>query len=80
MAGKTSSHSPILSSKAKVTMTFPEAIEAVIAGERITKLEWDNADNFGMLKDNHLMIHLDDGWHQWIISDGDLLGDDWVTL
>jgi hypothetical protein len=62
------------------TMDFPQAIQAVIEGHRITKQEWDDEEIYGQLRKNTLMIHLEDGWHQWIINDGDLLGDDWITL
>lgn len=63
-------------------MTFLQAIQEVIAGHKITKLEWANTEDFCELKDGILQIHKSIGgtWHSWIISDGDILGEDWITL
>ncbi|MBU0781886.1 MAG: hypothetical protein KKC72_17800 [Alphaproteobacteria bacterium] len=79
MSVKTIAQSPSPSKLKKIT-TFPQAIAAVIDGKRITKEEWDNPDNYGMLKDHRLMLHLDGKWHLWIVSDGDLTGLDWVIM
>ena len=62
-------------------MTFSEAIDAIIIGQSVTKLEWDNPDIYGLLKDGFLMLRKDDGmFYQWIISEGDLMGADWVVV
>ena len=63
------------------TMSFPEAIKAIIDGKKITKLEWNDPEVFGVLRDGLLMLYgPDEEWHKWIISDGDLTGEDWVTV
>jgi len=60
---------------------FPTAMNKVIAGNKITKLEWDNKLIYGILKDGFLMISKEDGTlNQWIISEGDLTGVDWVIV
>lgn len=61
-------------------MSFPEAIQRVIEGHKITKLEWMDINVYGVLKDGLLMIRRFDTFHTWIITDGDLLGKDWVVL
>ena len=61
-------------------MDFPDALRAVIAGKRISKAEWDNLKIYGELRKNVLMIHLEDGWHKWIVSEGDLTGSDWFVI
>jgi hypothetical protein len=61
-------------------MTFPQAMEAVIEGKRITKEEWDSEEVWGEMKEGFLIIHRDGKDHQWIISEGDLTGDDYVTI
>ena len=61
-------------------MDFPSAMAAVRDGKCITKVEWANRDFYGELREGKLMIHLAAGWHQWIISDGDLAGQDWFIL
>jgi len=61
-------------------MDFPTIMKAVVAGQSITKLEWMNKDIYGVLKDGFSMLHKEDGkFYQWVISDGDLQGKDWVV-
>lgn len=72
-------HSPIV--EVQVTIAFPAVIQAVIDGKKITKLEWGDQEYYGLLKNGFLMLHKPDGkFYQWIISDGDLAGQDWVIL
>lgn len=62
-------------------MNFTQAIAKVIEGAAITKLEWNNKNIYGTLKDGFLMLYKEDGKsYQWILSDGDLLGEDYVVL
>ena len=62
-------------------LNFPQAIQAIIDGKRITKAEWDDPRYFGEHRDSFLMLHKPDGsWHRWLVSDGDLFGHDWVIL
>jgi hypothetical protein len=61
-------------------LDFSEAIAALTDGSRITKIEWDNPDIYGMLRNGVLMLHLEDGWHKWEVNDGDLTGTDWIEL
>lgn len=57
------------------------ALRHVEQGERITKLEWNDPSIYGVLHAGRLRIHLKDGLlHDWIISDGDLVGTDWVVV
>lgn len=68
---------------AKVLMSFPAALTALIAGSKITKEEWANEAIYGELKDGKVQIMRGDGdglYHPWIISDGDLAGQDWYIL
>ena len=63
------------------TMNFPEAISAIIEGKKITKLEWNDKEIYGVLNDNILMLHKKDGiMYNWMLSDGDLLGEDWIVV
>lgn len=62
------------------TMDFPEAIQKIIMGRRIHRLEWKDTEYYGILRDNILMLHKPDGDYQWIINEGDLLGKDWIVL
>ena len=79
MSAKTVAQSPSPTKLKKIT-TFPQAIAAVIDGKRITKEEWGNPDDYGMLKDRRLMLHRDGKWYNWLVSDGDLTGLDWLIM
>ena len=61
-------------------MTFPKAIEEIIAGNKLTRLEWKNS-NIYICLDGDLMLVKEDGTkHSLIVSSGDILGTDWVVV
>ena len=64
----------------KTRLDFPEALRAVTAGHRITKAEWGDDEYYGVLRDGLLILHKPDGFHTWIVSEGDLAGTDWIIL
>ena len=62
-------------------MNFSSAINMVVNGKKISKLEWNNREEYGVLKDGFLMLHKpDDQFYKWIISEGDLMGTDWIVI
>lgn len=62
-------------------MDFPDALREVIAGKKITKLEWCNKIVYGEMKDERLTLWKDDGKaYHWILSLGDVSGKDWVIV
>ena len=62
-------------------MDFFEALRIMADGERVTKLEWGNQEFWGQILDGKLVLHKPDGvYYPWIVSDGDLHGDDWEVL
>ena len=79
--------SPTVSPKKPATfgtgnlVDFGDAIRAITKGYKISKLEWDDPNIYGILHEGHLRIKLrDEELHDWIITDGDLFGTDWVIL
>ena len=72
--------SPVIKKNIPVYMSFPDAIAEVIAGKKITRLEWQNNEVYGVLKDGLLMIRMDGQLKRWICSDGDLLNNDWYVI
>lgn len=62
------------------TLTFPDAMVALIDGERLTRIEWDDRDTYIFL-DARLRIHKSaDGLsYDLIVSDGDARATDWVV-
>lgn len=64
-----------------ILMDFPEAMEQVIMGNKIHKLEWLDEQIYGCLKDGFLTLHLADGTdRKWLVSDGDLMGEDYIII
>jgi len=65
-------------------LDFSTVIRKIIDGKRVTKIEWGSEDAYGLLKDGLLMLHKAgepaDKLYKWIISEGDLIGIDWIVL
>jgi hypothetical protein len=59
---------------------FDSAIGAIIAGKKVRRLEWSDVDEYCLLRDQYLMIHRNDKFHTWIISEGDMMAVDWVIV
>jgi hypothetical protein len=82
--GKTPLPKKTLSKKVSGMMTFPDALKAVISGKKVTKLEWERVNEYLVLKDGFLMIHhhadKDDVFHRLMVSEGDLVGKDWMII
>lgn len=69
--------SPVYGGKISRQLTFPDAMREILLNKKITRSSWTNGD-FCLLKDGFLEIYTKGGYHQWLISDGDLEGNDWV--
>lgn len=62
-------------------LNFSQAISELLAGKSVTKLEWDDRDYYGVLADNRLRLHKPDGeLYDWILSEADLRGRDFIVL
>jgi hypothetical protein len=72
--------SPVILKKISPTMTFPDAMAEVIKGKKVTREEWQNNDIYGVLKDGLLQIKMGGQLKRWIISDGDMLNNDWKVI
>lgn len=60
-------------------MTFPDAINALIGGASIRRVEWIDPEEYCLLKDSFLMIHRNNQFHSWLVSEGDMMARDWVV-
>ncbi len=62
-------------------MTFCEAILQILVGKKVHKLEWQNKEFYGFLNAGVLSLHKPDGQnYQWVVSEGDLRGEDYVVV
>lgn len=72
-------HSPLPIKQ--TTMDFGDAMREVVNKKRIHKLEWNDMDYYGFLDGGRLRLHRPDGTiTEWNVSEGDLNGDDFITI
>jgi len=65
----------------KKEITFAKALDQILIGKKVTKGEWNNPEIYGFLQENLLCLHKEDGAnYNWIISQGDISGEDYVVL
>lgn len=69
---------PIPQSKA-MTMNFPDAIKKIMQGKRVTRISWANKD-YCLVKNGWLTINTKGRFHTWLVSEGDLDGNDWIII
>ena len=72
--------SPLPKKQIKQELNFYEALQEIMTGNLITKKEWKDKNTYGLLKDGRLTLKKADGYHDWILSDGDLHGDDFYRI
>lgn len=62
-------------------MDFSEAIKAILQGKRVHRLAWENKEWYGLLRNSKLQIHNPQKeFADWIVTEGDLEGTDWIIL
>jgi len=72
--------SPIINKGTAKTMSFPEIIQKILDGKKVTRLEWGSNEEYGFMKNEELRIHTRGEDHTWIVNKGDMMGNDWVVL
>ena len=78
IGGETLTPIPRMEGKS-ITMDFPDAIKEIMKGNKVTRISWANKD-YGFLKDEWLTIFRESKFHVWLISAGDLEGQDWIVV
>ena len=63
-------------------MNFYESLRMMAMGIKVTKLSWEDQNCYGVVKDAFLQIFTpEDGqFHSWVISEGDIIGMDYIAL
>lgn len=81
------SHSPTPAKKdlayrpIEVKMNFTQAVNAIVDGRKVHKLEWQDREYYGILNDATLMLHKPDNkLYAWIVSEGDIVGTDYIVI
>ena len=70
---------PKIQSKAQ-TMDFPDAMKEVLNGKKVRRISWETESDHGLLKDEWLSIHTKGKYHTWLVSQGDMEGNDWIVV
>ena len=74
------SKSPVPEAAKPISMSFGDAMGEVINKKKITRVEWNDMEEYGYLKDEFLMIHTKGKDHRWIVSEADLISADWIVI
>ncbi len=62
-------------------MSFFEAMKHVAVDKKVSRSEWNDKEYYGFLNESRLSLHKPDGsLHDWIVSEGDMLGSDWIVV
>ena len=65
-------------------ISFEGAVDVLLSGKRVTRKSWEDKRTYCIIKDQLLQIHKagegKDTIRPWILSDADMLADDWMVL
>jgi len=63
-------------------LDFYDALREIASGKKAFRKEWEKKNFYGFLDgEGRLSLHDSEGKiHQWIVSDGDMNGTDWVII
>ena len=64
----------------KNPMSFGDALYETARGRKITKIEWANKEIYGYLVNAELRLYKDGRDHMWVVSEGDIIGKDWIII
>lgn len=73
-------YSPTSQHKKVELLTFPQALDEVLEGKRVTRIAWNNIQEYVFLVDIWLSIHIGGKTSQLIVQVGDIQGKDWYVL
>ena len=80
MLNKNKKTSPIVSTRQPIALSFPDAMKEIIDGKKVTRIEWNNPEEYGYLKDGWLTIHTNGKDCIWKVGDGNLNNNDWCVV
>ena len=61
-------------------MNFPDAMSEVIIGKKVRRSDWQDEDEYCLMRDGYLMIHRGNKFHTWTVQESDLTATDWVVI
>lgn len=72
----------IIKADAPKGMSFGEAIDKILNGKRVTRIEWNDKEEYGYLDGEDLSIHHkgDDTHHIWRVRIVDMSAKDYIEI
>ena len=65
-------------------MTFTDVVKEILVGKNVTRDGWEDKRHYVLLRDYILQLHKagedKDTTHPWILSEEDLVAEDWKAL
>lgn len=61
-------------------MNFYDAIREISKGNSVARKSWTEVAYCYMSEDEVLLVNRDGVDHQWLVSLGDILGEDWIIV
>jgi len=77
---KMASQSPVPHREAPARYLFIDAFKELLNGRKITRLAWNNTEEYCLLRDEWVSIYRFGKFHTWQISLGDVEAEDWILL
>lgn len=71
---------PMSTTVKPITLSFQEAIALVLQGSKITRVDWNNNEEYGFLRNELLSIHTKGKDHTWLVSEADMRAIDWIVV
>ena len=63
-----------------ITMTFGNAMGEILNKKKITRVEWNDPEEYGFMKDEFLAIHTKGKDNRWLVSEADMISVDWIVI
>lgn len=63
-------------------LTFPQALDEILKGKKVTKEEWEDENTYGFMEKDkqELWIYIKGKNRPWVISEGDMIGEDYYVI
>jgi len=72
---------PIITPKKETKpFDFYQAIKQVHKGKKVSRLAWEDKNEYALMHNEFLSIHTKGKTHQWAVHETDMIADDWFII
>jgi len=61
-------------------LTFSEMLSAVLLGKKVTRVEWQDEEEYAFMLNGYLSIHTKGNDHTFLVNEKDMTAIDWIIL